>query len=143
MKLKILPALAILLLLLLSAACSKPSKGPLLLIWNYESFDSQPHISQQITKAAGNTFTVWLGIHREENFQWSEPAQISDQTVVRQIEDDFAIMKKVRLTKLDSDHVWTFKALKKGTSTITLEYSQPWEGGEKGKWTYNLTVVVE
>jgi hypothetical protein len=34
-------------------------------------------------------------------------------------------------------------ALKKGTSTITLDYSQPSEGGEKAKWTYTLTVVVE
>jgi len=39
--------------------------------------------------------------------------------------------------------VWTFKALKKGTTKIAMEYSQPWEGGEKGGWTFNLTVVVK
>jgi len=41
------------------------------------------------------------------------------------------------------EEVWTFKALKKGTSTIALEYSRPWEGGEKGEWTLNLTVIVK
>jgi len=39
--------------------------------------------------------------------------------------------------------VWTFKALKTGKSTITLEYSQPWEGGMKAAKTFVLTVVVK
>jgi predicted secreted protein len=39
--------------------------------------------------------------------------------------------------------VWTFKALKAGESTISLDYSRPWEGGEKGEWTFVLNVVVE
>ncbi|MFC1983316.1 protease inhibitor I42 family protein, partial [Chloroflexota bacterium] len=39
--------------------------------------------------------------------------------------------------------VWTFKALKKGTTTVFMEYSRPWEGGEKGEWTFNLTVTVK
>ncbi len=36
-----------------------------------------------------------------------------------------------------------FKALKKGSSTIYLEYSRPWEGGEKGEWTCTVNVVVK
>jgi predicted secreted protein len=35
---------------------------------------------------------------------------------------------------------WTFKSLKVGTSTITLEYARPWAGGEQHIW--NLELVV-
>jgi inhibitor of cysteine peptidase len=39
--------------------------------------------------------------------------------------------------------IWTFKALKKGQSSISMEYSQPWEGGTKAAETFQLTVVVK
>jgi inhibitor of cysteine peptidase len=39
--------------------------------------------------------------------------------------------------------VWTFKAFKTGKSTISIEYSRPWEGGEKAAWTFVLTVLVD
>ena len=39
--------------------------------------------------------------------------------------------------------IWTFKALKKGTSTVSMEYSRPGEGGEKGHWTFVAAVIVK
>jgi len=36
-----------------------------------------------------------------------------------------------------------FQTLEPGSSTIYLEYSRPWEGGEKGEWTFTLDVVVK
>jgi predicted secreted protein len=39
--------------------------------------------------------------------------------------------------------VWTFQALKKGTSNISIAYSRPWEGGEKGEWTFTAVVTVK
>jgi len=35
------------------------------------------------------------------------------------------------------------QALKKGASTIYVEYGRPWKGGEKGEWTFRLPVVVK
>ncbi len=141
MKLRMLPVLAMLLILLLPIACSKPSNGPLI-IWDCYHLDNQPHISQQVNVAAGNTVTVYL-CALDTDFQWSESAQISDQTVVKQTKDDFTPLRRAGFRSFPAGDLWTFKALKKGTSTIALDYSQPWEGGEKGKWTLNLTVVVE
>jgi inhibitor of cysteine peptidase len=37
---------------------------------------------------------------------------------------------------------WTFKALKKGTSIISMEYRRPWETGTPPAKTFSLTVVV-
>ena len=35
------------------------------------------------------------------------------------------------------------EALKKGTTSLSLEYGRPWEGGEKGVWTFELIVTVK
>ena len=39
--------------------------------------------------------------------------------------------------------IWTFEAIGKGTTVINMEYSQPWQGGIKGEWTYRVNVVVD
>ena len=35
-----------------------------------------------------------------------------------------------------------FKTLKRGSTSISMEYSQPWEGGIKAEWTFDLNVSV-
>jgi predicted secreted protein len=37
--------------------------------------------------------------------------------------------------------IFTFKALKPGTATLTLSYEQPWKGGDKGA-SYDLTITA-
>jgi len=86
-----------------------------------------------------------LGSNPTTGFQWSEEAQISDAGILKQTSHEFV--------GPDSDpppppgtpgqEVWTFEALKAGTGQISMEYSRPWEGGEKAEWTYTLTVTVK
>ena len=40
------------------------------------------------------------------------------------------------------EEVWTFKALKKGTTTIYMEYSRPWVEEEIGVWTVTITTNI-
>jgi inhibitor of cysteine peptidase len=140
MKLRMIPIFVMLILSLWLAACT-PSAGTSVNI-SCADFDNQPHISKQLTVAAGNTFMVALCSNATTGFQWSESAQISDQTVVQQTGHEFVSPEKTGVVGAPGNEVWTFKALKKGTSTITMEYGRPWEGGEKGVWTFNLTVTV-
>jgi inhibitor of cysteine peptidase len=80
-------------------------------------------------------------------FGWPESAQISDLTIVQQTDHKYVAPQTegsaTPATGTPGQEVWTFKALKKGTSTIYVEYSRPWEGGEKGEWTFRLTLVVK
>jgi inhibitor of cysteine peptidase len=99
-------------------------------------------ISKNAQVSAGSSFTVTLCSNQTTGFQWSESAQISDQTVIRQTGHKFE-PPKGGLVGAAGQEVWTFEALKKGTSTISMEYSRPWEGGEKGTWKFNLTIVVK
>jgi inhibitor of cysteine peptidase len=140
MKLRMIPIFVMLILSLWLAACTPPTGTSVNI--SCTDFDNQPHISKQLTVAAGNTFTVTLCSNATTGFQWSESAQISDQTVIQQTGHEFVSPEKTGVVGAPGNEVWTFKALKKGTSTITMEYGRPWEGGEKSVWTFNLTVTV-
>lgn len=112
-----------------------------------DEFMKSHHISQQVEVAAGDSFTVTLCSNPTTGFQW-ESARISDQTVLQEMNREF-IGPAEEPGKMPpppgtaGQEVWTFQALKAGESTISIDYSRPWEGGEKGEWTYNLTVAVK
>jgi len=139
-KLILIGAVAAILLLLL--ACS-PTSRQVSLEASCDDFADSNYISKQIEVAAGDSFTVTLCSNPTTGFTWPESAQISDQTVLQQTAHEFISPGEEGLVGAAGEDVWTFKALKKGTSTISTDYSRPWEGGEKGVWTFSLTVVVK
>jgi len=110
-----------------------------------DDFYDQAAISKEVAVAVGDSFTVTLCSNPSTSFQWWESAQISDNTVLQQTDHQFVMAHREPLPPpgTPGEEVWTFKALKEGSSTISVEYSQPWEGGEEGEWTFVLTVVVE
>ena len=141
MKPRMIPLFAMLILSLGLAACA-PATGTSVSV-SCDDFNSQKNISKQMTVAAGNTFTVTLCSNATTGFQWSESAQISDKTVVQQTGHAFVAPGNTGMVGAPGNEVWTFQALKKGTSTINMEYGRPWEGGEKGVWTFSLSVTVK
>ena len=46
-------------------------------------------------------------------------------------------------TGTSGKEVWTFKTLNAGTTEISMDYSRPWEGGEKAEWTFVAAITVE
>ena len=112
-----------------------------------DDFHKQAAISKEVAVAVGDSFTVTLCSNPTTGFLWSEMAQISDQTVLKQVDHEFIppedLGDRPPPPGSPGEEVWTFKALKEGTSTISMEYSRPWEGGEKGAWKFDLTVVVK
>jgi len=112
-----------------------------------DEFMNQQQISKQVEVAVGDSFTVTLCSNPTTGFQWSEWAQISDQTILQQVTHQFVPPEakggSAPAPGTPGKEVWTFKALKKGTGTISMEYSRPWEGGEKGAWKFDSTVTVK
>jgi len=110
-----------------------------------DDFMNLQHISQEVEVTVDGSFTVTLCSNPSTGFQWSESAQISDQTVLQQTAYEFVPPTDGLLLApgTPGKEIWTFQALKKGDSTVSMEYSQPWEGGEEATWTFNLTVTVE
>ena len=108
-----------------------------------DDFMKLQHISKEVEVADGS-LTVTLCSNPSTGFQW-ESVKITDQTVLEQVGHKFVFPEREPPPPpgTPGKEVWTFKALKKGTSTISMEYSQPWEGGMKVAKTFNLTVVVK
>lgn len=101
------------------------------------------HISRQVEVAAGGTITLSLCSNPSTGFQWSKDASISDSTVIQQLDHKFLEAGVENKVGVPATEVWTFKALKQGTATVSLEYGRPWEGGGKGEWTYKLAITVK
>lgn len=143
MKTRLIPVFALLVFLLYAVSCA-PSSGVSVQAScdDFMKLQTPAGISKKLQVPAGSSFTVTLCSNPSTGFKWSELAQISDQAVVRQRSHEFVPPEKA-MPGAPGQEVWVFEALKKGTSTVYLEYGRPWEGGEKGTWKFNLTVVVK
>ena len=111
-----------------------------------DRFMEVKHITQEIDVSAGDTFSVTLCSNPTTGFQWSHFAQISDRSVLEQTNHQFSLPEngnKPLAPGTPGQEIWTFNALKKGTSTVSMEYSRSWAGGEKGEWTFVLNVTVK
>lgn len=144
MKSKLVLVCIVLVLSLSLISCSPDGSTATDMQVSCDDFTEQKHISRQLEVAANSSFTVTLCSNPSTGFQW-ESATIGDGTVLEQLDH--------RTASPDSDspsppgspgqETWTFKALSKGETTVSMDYSRPWEEGEKAAWTFSLTVVVK
>ena len=110
-----------------------------------EALNIAGQINDTIEIKAGDTLVVVLCSNPTTGFQWSEDAQIRDATVLKQEVHEFSGPESnppppPGTPGLES---WRFQTLKPGTSNIDVEYSRPWEGGEKGECKFTLRVTVK
>ena len=128
MKLKLITAGLMVIMSLLLLACSSPSQGNVSWEVPIDNFMNQQHVSDQIEVPVGNSLTLTLGSNPTTGFQWSEEAQISDATVLKQIGHEFIGPESEPPPPpgTSGQEVWTFEALKTGTSTVSMETPPIW-----------------
>ena len=113
---------------------------------SWDDFMKEQHFSQEVEVAVDGSLTIALYSCPSEGRQWSETAAISDQTVLREVDHKYEPPPKPigdPVPGAPGKEVWTFKPLKKGTSTISMEYTHYWDGEEEPMLTFVLTVVVK
>jgi len=144
MKLKLTLIFVVFIVSLSLLACSPAVKETAVEV-SCDDFYQQTFRSESVVVPAGGSFTVTLCTNPTTGFQWSENAQIGDPTVLEQVDHKLVVPQSEPPPPpgTPSQEIWTFRALKEGESTIYLEYSRPWEGGEKGVWTFTLTTTVK
>jgi inhibitor of cysteine peptidase len=91
--------------------------------------------------AVGGTLTVTLDSNVTTGYSW-ELKEIGDTDVLQKTDNKYVAPANEAIGA-GGKEVWTFKALAAGTSTLTMDYSQPWAGGQKGAKIFSLTVVVK
>lgn len=98
--------------------------------------------------AVGGSLLITLKSNPSTGFKW-EIVKITDKTVIKVADHRFEAPEVSRdksgapLTGVPGKELWTFRALKKGKSTIFMDYSQPWKGGTKAAKTFVLTITVK
>jgi inhibitor of cysteine peptidase len=141
MKAKIIMICALAAVTTLLFGCSACSQQASIEV-SCDDFASQNHILGELSINAGKSFTVTLCSNPTTGFQW-ESAVISDQSVLKETSHQYVSPEDENLVGAAGKDVWTFQALKQGTSNISIQYSQPWEGGEKGAWTFTAAATVK
>ena len=113
------------------AACSGSS--------NNVNVDSS-YSGKQVEISVGQSLVVTLESNATTGYSWAL-VQNSDDSVLIKTGNEY-IAPQTTLIGAGGHEEWTFKALKKGTSIISLGYSRPWESTPPAK-TFTLTVVVK
>ena len=144
MKSKLIPIGILVAISLCLSACSPASKQVSVNV-SYDDFMKLQHISKEVEVLVDGSLTIALYSCPSEGRQWSEPAQISDQNILQQTDRKLVMPEDLgdRPPGTPGQEVWTFKALKKGTSTISMVYTHPWDGEEEPMLTFALTVTVK
>ena len=106
---------------------------------NNLSVDSS-YSGKQVELSVGQSLVVTLDSNATTGYSWSL-VQNSDDSVLSKTGDEY-VAPQTTLVGAGGKEEWTFKALKKGTSTISMGYSRPWESTPPVE-TFGLTVVVK
>ena len=138
MKLRVILVCAIGTISLLFSGCSADDEVSLRA--SCDDFYKQGEIIKEVQVPTGDSFKVSLCCNPSTAFKWSETASISDETVIKQIDHKFVMAPP---GGTPDQEIWTFKAIKKGTSIITIENSHPLEGNKNRGWTFVLTAIVD
>ena len=102
-------------------------------------FQNRPHIDVVMHAMVGGELTVTLGSNPTTGYQWLEEAKISDETIIRQVSHKFVGPGIDKPPGTPGEEVWIFKALRKGTVTILLEYCR-WN--DAGLWAVFITATI-
>ncbi len=139
MKYKLLVIGILFVMVLSTVGCSA---GNVSVEFTCDDFFESNHITHDIYTAIGSEIEITLCSNPTTGFVWSE-VQIADTSALKLVNREFLAPgspDNPPAPGTAGKEVLTFKALKQGTSTAKIEYSRPWEGGEKGVWTYTMTV---
>lgn len=139
MKTKISLIALIIIVLLILSSCLVTSRDIGVEITCEQFTDHPKNNLNDFEVEIGDKITVRLCSNASTGFQWEYV--MTTENVVREEDHDFE-EPEGDIVGAAGVEVWTFEAVEKGTTEIKMEYSQPWEGGTKGEWTYTITITV-
>jgi len=103
---------------------------------------NQSDISQSITLDVGNTLYVKLGSNYSTPYRWKPDMKVGDSGVVRQKNHQFVQPSSDALGAPGTE-VWTFEALRPGSTTISTTYNNFVGKDSNPACTYTATVTVQ
>jgi inhibitor of cysteine peptidase len=111
-----------------------------------DDFMAQNHIVKDIELIRPGSLVVSLGANPTTGFQWGETAEVSEPSVVKQVDHNYVEPQasgEEPVVGAPGKDVWVFDSQNAGAATIKMSYGRPWEGGEKDAWTLTINVTVK
>ncbi|HYB83449.1 MAG TPA: protease inhibitor I42 family protein [Mycobacterium sp.] len=144
MKIRLLVTVAVLVSSTLSGCHFESRNPPSTRILQVPMADvlKQSAITQDITLNVGNTLMVKLGSNYSTPYRWKPDTEIGDPAVVKQIGHEFVQPTSDALGAPGTE-VWTFTALKPGTTTVTTSYASFVGKDTTPVCTYTANVTVQ
>jgi inhibitor of cysteine peptidase len=139
MRLKIFLVFTILASVLLLPACVVTSHDYTSEV-SCDEFYADGNRSDEFTVEVGDKIRVELCSNPSTGFEWDYEMTVED--VLNEEDYDFQDPEGGAIGAAGTE-MWTFEAIETGSTVVQMEYSQPWEGGMKAEWTYNISVTVE
>ena len=136
--------LVVLLVTLVVACSSSPavSPGPTLEVTcaMFEAGGSAAPLARDLAVGNGQTFKVTLCSNPSTGFSWEEPTAEGDHSV--ELVERNVLQTVGGPPGEAGQEQFTFRATAAGRTVLHFVYSQPWQGGTKGAWRLDLTVIV-
>lgn len=83
---------------------------------------NQRSISRDVTLSVGDTLKVSLGSNHSTPYRWTADPKIGDAAILKQASHEYQHQHTDRIGAPGTE-VWTFSALKTGTTTISADYA--------------------
>ncbi|KAA1250644.1 protease inhibitor I42 family protein [Mycobacterium simiae] len=99
-------------------------------------------IERDVTLAVGDTLKVTLGSNYTTPFRWAEDTTIGDTTIVKQVSHQY-VRPDTDMMGAPGTEVWTFSALKPGSTTIATGYASFVGGDNAPTCTFTAKVIVQ
>ncbi len=114
------------------------------IIISCDEFQATNHIERNVTLSVGKSIGVQLCSNPTTGFRWEQP-QISDPSIIMVLDRQYQAppTSDTLIVGAPGNRMMDINAQKAGTCTLSMKYSQSWEGGEKGAWTFTLNITVE
>lgn len=131
-----------------SSAAEHPKKSTVMVVVSDGEFSEHPHISRDVRVPMGGRVVIKLGSNPgSTGFIWDEKPKMSETSVLKQTGHRYIAPVlppgEPEAPGTPGNEVWEFKTLEPGKTVISMEYSRPWEDGEKRVQTFTLTVTVK
>jgi predicted secreted protein len=97
-------------------------------------------IRMQVAALVGQPIEVTLCSNGTTGFTWEDPVVAGGAGL--KVTDHTTAAPGSSLVGAAGTETWTLVAGTPGSGTATFAYSRPWEGGEKGVWTFELDVTA-
>jgi predicted secreted protein len=142
MKSRIIIMIAMCAALLLSLSCTMTPSRILAVDVEIscEKFNAAQHYMSEFEAEVDTVITVSLCSNPSTGYEWE--CEITGEDVLEETGHDYVPPEGEAVGAPGMD-VWTFKAIGEGEAEVRLEYSQPWEDGDKEERTYTFTVTVD